>query len=163
LILGKIIKTKGLKGTVRIYSYAESGETFRRYRSFTVQGDKGPSRDYEVESVTLQKNTVLLKFKGVDDIDQARTLVGRSVCVPKSGLDALPEDEYYWHDLMGIEVRDRNGRCLGKIAAIFRTGSNDVYVVRKGAQEVLLPGTVEVVEKIDLEKGLMVVDLPEVI
>jgi 16S rRNA processing protein RimM len=163
LVLGKIIKTKGLKGTVRVYSYAESLETFRHYPSFIVRGDKEPSRSYDVENVTPQKSTVLLKLKGVDDIDQAQALVGRSVCIPKCSLETLTKDEYYWHDLIGIEVWDRSNHYLGKIAAILRTGSNDVYVVRKDSEEVLVPGTVEVIEKVDVKTGIMVVDLPEVI
>jgi 16S rRNA processing protein RimM len=148
---------------LRVYSYAESVDTFRHCRSVVVKGEEEPPRICDVESVTLEKNRVLLKLRGVDDIKQAQALVGQSVCILKQHPEKLAEHEYYWHELIGMEVWDRGQRYLGKIVAILPTGSNDVYVVRNDSKEVLVPGTLEVVEEVDVTKGIMVVDLPEMI
>lgn len=163
LTLGKVIKTKGLKGEVKVRSYAESPESFSRYKFFALKGDRKPLRSYEVQSIRPHKNLVVLKFKGVDDIDQAQNLVGCSVCIEVKDLKDPEQNEYYWHQLTGLEVKDQSGRYLGKISAIISTGSNDVYVVQKNGDELLVPGTLEVVQQIDLEHGLMIVNLPEVL
>ena len=79
----------------------------------------------------------------------------------KSRLPALEEGTYYWSDLIGLDVHATDGRFLGKIASIFRTGSNDVYVTRDEDRETLIPALVSVVKSVDLETGRMTVDLPE--
>ena len=79
--------------------------------------------------------------------------------IPADKLGDLPEGEYYWRDMIGLKVVTEEGRILGVIEAIFPTGSNDVYVCSGGEREVLLPGIADVIRKIDINRGMMVVRL----
>ncbi len=94
-------------------------------------------------------------------MEDARRLVGAKLCVPESRLPSLNSDEFYWYQLIGLEVVSPDGKKLGTLEEIIETGSNDVYVVRRGGEEILVPATQEVVRKIDLQRRLMTVDLPE--
>jgi 16S rRNA processing protein RimM len=146
-----------------VHSYAESVDSFKQCDTILLKDENQPPRNFKIESVSSINNRIFLKLREVDDINQAKALVGQSVCILKQNLEKLAEHEYYWHELIGMEVWDRGHRYLGKIIAIFSTGSNDVYVVQKDSEEVLVPGTLEVVEQIDVIKGIMVVDLPEIL
>jgi 16S rRNA processing protein RimM len=79
----------------------------------------------------------------------------------RSDRPPLDAGEYYWSDLVGMSVHTTNGECLGTIQHIFPTGSNDVYVVRDGSRETLVPALAWVVVKVDVEAKAMTVDLPE--
>jgi len=86
-------------------------------------------------------------------------LIGGNVLLPKSMLETLPEGEYYWDDIVGLSVYDEKGVYLGKIAAIFPTGSNDVYVCKKEEKEILLPAIADVIREIDIKNRSMIVRL----
>jgi 16S rRNA processing protein RimM len=83
----------------------------------------------------------------VASLDSAKFLVGAEIFVSKKLLPHLPPGEYYWFELMGLNVETEDGKFVGKVARIFPTGSNDVYVVRNGRGELLIPATFEVVKK----------------
>jgi 16S rRNA processing protein RimM len=94
-------------------------------------------------------------------VEDAHRLVGAKLCVSESRLPPLDSDEFYWYQLIGLEVVSTDGTKLGILEEIIETGSNDVYVVRLGGEEILVPATQEVVHEIDLQRRLMIVDLPE--
>jgi 16S rRNA processing protein RimM len=85
-------------------------------------------------------------------------LVGQSVFVPSK---RLPDGEYYWKDVIGLDIVTEDGRRLGYVKTILPTGSNDVYVCNGDEGEILIPALDDVIRKIDIGKGLMVVRLPE--
>ena len=93
-------------------------------------------------------------------MEEARLLVGAKLCVPESRLHPTEPDEFYWYQLLGLEVVSTDGKKLGTLEGIIETGSNDVYVVRQGGEEILVPAIQEVVSKVDLQRRLMTVDLP---
>jgi 16S rRNA processing protein RimM len=100
-------------------------------------------------------------MEGVEDIESAEILIGCQVLIPIDKLRKLPEDEYYWRDIIGIRVVTEDGHVLGIIEAILPTGGNDVYVCSGGEREILLPGIADVIRKIDIDQGIMVVRLLE--
>ena len=100
----------------------------------------------------MQKNMVILKLKGIDDIDTAETFRNRVLTVPREELGELPEGTYYICDLLGCEVFTVDGTPLGKIDDIIKTGSNDVYSVRSGeGKQILIPVIDEVMRGVDIE------------
>ena len=101
----------------------------------------------------------LLHLEGVDDIGKAASLVGSRVFASSEYLEKLSSGEYYWRDLLGLAVVTEEGLILGKIRGIFPTGGNDVYICSGGEREILLPAIAEVIRKVDLEGGTMVVRL----
>jgi 16S rRNA processing protein RimM len=100
-----------------------------------------------------------LKLEGVEDRNAADALRGLTVSVPYDSLETLPENEYYWEDLVGLAVVTEDGKSLGRIETIFPTGSNDVFVCREGGREILLPAIAEVIRSVDIRAGTVVVRL----
>jgi 16S rRNA processing protein RimM len=103
----------------------------------------------------------ILALREVKRIEEAEELVGCSVYVDKADLKPLPPDEFYWYQLQGLRVETEDGKLLGILEEILPTGGNDVFVVRKDGQEILLPATEEVVVRVDLKEKIMVVHLLE--
>lgn len=164
ILIGKVLKPKGVRGSVKVLSYAESPETFERVRVVYVRsgGAWQPLATERVEKgAPGRTQTVVLAFRGRHRIEEIQDLVGAELYVDKADLPPLEEGEYYWHDLIGMRVRTQQGEDLGRISAIFNTGSNDVYVVRKGGREILLPALRDVIRKVDVSGRRMIVCLLE--
>ncbi|MEW6440308.1 MAG: ribosome maturation factor RimM [bacterium] len=158
LIIGKVLKTKGIRGQVKVLSYAASPDTMRRGGTLYVASGSG-YRGLTVEQaeVLRQGSVLVLKFRECNRTEEAQGLVGAFLHVAKRDLPAAAEDEYYWHELIGLEVVTESGRSLGSIRGIFQTGSNDVYVIREGEREILIPGLREVVRRVDLTGRRMII------
>ena len=161
ILIGKIIGVHGLKGTNKLLSYAESLSIFKPGSSIVVRRPDGREKPYDVVWVKPHSKNALLCLKGVADRDAAEALVGSQVYIAKAELPELEEDTYYWFDLIGLDVFTTEEKYLGRIESIIQTGSNDVYVVKNGSTEILIPALETVVLTIDLENGRMQVDLPE--
>ncbi len=157
LLIGKVIRPHGLEGLLRIISYAESETVFLETGIIFLQSPSGEPHDYEVISVNPHKNGYLLRLKGLVSRDQAEALKGAAIFVPRRRLGTGEEDEYYWYDLIGLEVYLTSGRYLGRITYILPTGSNDIYVVRQGDKETLIPAIHDVVKEIDLSNRRMLI------
>jgi 16S rRNA processing protein RimM len=114
-------------------------------------------REVVVERGRWTGQTVILKLRGVDDRNAAEPLRGKQLSV--AGRRDLEDDTYYRHEIIGLTAIDLAGQPLGKITDIFETGSNDVYVVTGERGELLLPATEEVVVRVDIAAGSMVVDV----
>ena len=152
--IGKIVNAVGLKGEVKVYNYSDSEEVYERTPEIYA-GD----RLLKVENVRMQKNMVILKLKGIDDIDTAETFRNRVLIVPREELGELPEGTYYICDLLGCEVFTVDGTLLGKIDDIIKTGSNDVYSVRsREGKQILIPVIDEVMRGVDIENKKITVE-----
>lgn len=116
---------------------------------------------YPLRKADRSGRFIFAQFEGISDIDAAQKLVGRKVFLPRDLLEALPDGEYYWQDLIGLWVTDEAGKALGRIESIFPTGSNDVFVCRNENDEVLIPAIDGVVLHVDLNEGTMTVKMPE--
>ncbi len=103
----------------------------------------------------------LVKLVGIDTRDQAEGLKGGELVIHPEELPELPQGEFYHFQLLGMSVEDEDGHYLGTLEDIFPTGSNDVYVVRSGGEEILLPAIDEVIRQVDPEKKRMVVRILE--
>ena len=161
MLIGKIGGVHGIKGANKLRSYAESLSVFSPGSSILVRDLRGREASYEINWVKPHTGTPLVSFKGITNRDQAKTLIGAELFIPKSELPELDEDTYYWRDLIGIEVYTKTEEFLGRIESIIETGSNDVYVVKRDEKEVLIPALEAVVLEIDLAHNRMLVDLPE--
>jgi 16S rRNA processing protein RimM len=154
LWVGRVVKTQGLKGQIRISGSRESAAFYRGNRLY-LDKERETKKVLTVESVRFQRGVMILGLEEIRNIAGAEELVGSSVYVAKDSLQPLPAGEYYEFQILGMEVITEEGREVGKVEEIFPTGSNDVYVIRKDGKEVLIPATDEVVAKVDLEKKVM--------
>lgn len=158
--IGKIVRLHGLRGCLKVASYLESGQILDSLGEAFLETEEGGLKRFRVEQVTRRDGRFfVLKLEGIGDRDSALALVGREVFASALHLQSLPEGEYYWRELIGLQVLTEEGETLGRIQAVFPTGSNDVYVCGGGKREILLPAISEVVRKVDIQKGLITVRL----
>ena len=158
--LGRIVKTHGIRGEVQVYSYSDV-EYFLDYKDIFVQGKYGDIVPQRVIKARVKKGqSVILALEGVVDRTQAGFFVGKEIFLDRATLPPLAEGEYYWHEIEGLSVVSAEGEELGILSDVLATGAHDVYVVKGDKGEILVPAVEQMVKKIDLKKGVMVVDLP---
>ncbi|MFC1889930.1 ribosome maturation factor RimM [Thermodesulfobacteriota bacterium] len=159
--VGKVVRTQGVRGKIKVFSYRESAEDFLSLEVLYLRDEAGRIWTGDVERVQLHKSSVLVKIKGIDSIDEATELVGRTALIPREELPALEDGEYYWFDLLGMEVVTEEGAALGRIDSILETGSNDVYVVHGSGGERLIPAIRDVIREVDTKRKRMTVRVLE--
>lgn len=152
VVLGRIAGVYGVKGWVRVASYTRAREDILRYPCWLVGTE--PRR---VQAGRRQGAGVVAQLEGIDNRDQALALVGAEIAVRRSDLPALAPGEFYWADLIGLEVVTTQGVALGRVRRLFETGANDVLVV-EGERERWLPYLKDVVKEVDLARGRMTVE-----
>ena len=135
--IGKIVNTHGVKGEVRVLPSTDDVKRFGKLKEVKVENRTMTT--YEIETVRYHKNFVLLKFKGIDTMNEAELLKNSLLKIDRKDALPLKKDEYYQCDLYGLRVVTDTGRDLGKLTDILMTGSNDVYVVRNEEKEILIP------------------------
>ncbi len=158
--MGKVISLHGLEGVLRILSYADSERSFLDSGSVFLRTISGEILEYAVRSVRPHKKHFLMELEGLTSSDQAEAYRGAEILIWRHSL-VRKGDEFFWFELLGIKVYMDTGEYLGVISQIIPTGSNDIYVVTKGSQEILVPATHEVVHEIDLESGQMTISESE--
>lgn len=160
-LMGEIVGVHGLRGALKIRSYADSPMLFEAGLKFYLESPEGHVQSRSVDWAKPHGKGVLMTIAGVADRETAMTLVGSRLLLDRSLLPDLEEGTYYWFELIGLSVYTAQGRYLGKLETIMPTGSNDVYVVRDGEAEILVPALTSVVQVIDTDQRRMEVDLPE--
>lgn len=155
--VGKISDTHGIKGQLKVHSYSGNADSLGSARTVFVKSPAGVLNEIALTGFKANSGRFIITLKGYDDINQAIPLVGSEICLKRGQLPGLDEDEYYWSDLIGLRVVTEDGTLLGSIADIFETGSSDVYVVRGGQREYLIPAIADVVRKVDPVGGTVVI------
>ncbi len=153
--IGRVIKPHGVKGKVKVKYYGSDLQGLSLYREIFIEDEKGRPEAYEILEAIPQPPRLILRLKGIEKIEEAESLTGREILVNREALLEPEEGEYYWVDVLGIEVETQEGRRIGKVKEIFSTGANDVYVVEGKKGEILLPATEEVIRSIDVKKRVM--------
>lgn len=162
--LGRITAHYGLNGWLKVHSDTIPRENIIRFRHWFLEGRQA-SRTVEVEEGRTQGKTIVVRLAGITSRDEAAVLIGSEIAVPRAMLPELDEDEYYWADLVGLEVVNREGCHYGEAVRLFDTGANDVLVVRderagaaEGA-EILIPWVrPDVIVKVDFSERCIHVD-----
>jgi 16S rRNA processing protein RimM len=159
--LGRVVGVHGLKGMVRVGISGRSAdldpETFVALGEILVGGER-----FQVVKAARGSGHVLVRLAGIDSREQAEPLVGREVQGEAQRFPELPPGEYYWFQVLGLPVvHAGDGTVLGHLEEIWPTGAHDIYVVRQGKREVLLPAVEEVIQEIDLIEGCLKVWPPE--
>ncbi len=159
VIVGQLRRPHGIKGEILMEVLTDFPQRLKAGMMVYLGEDHRP---IEITHRRAVSKGLLLSFSGFEDCDQVSVLTNQSVYVPVNSLPALPDGEYYYHQLIGLSVVDKAGIELGKIVEIIETGSNDVYVVQSaGGEELLLPALPDVILNVDLHKGAMQVRPPE--
>ncbi|MCP4160290.1 MAG: 16S rRNA processing protein RimM [Deltaproteobacteria bacterium] len=160
IVIAKITGVHGLKGKLKVYSYSGTLSSIKPGIKVLVK-IRGEKKFLTVSEVSEQKKNFLILFDEITTIDDAKKITGSKILIENSALPELQEGIYYWKDLIGLKVNSVEGDFYGEIKTIMETGSNDVYVVKDGKSEILIPAIASVVKKIDLDQGIVLVELPE--
>lgn len=156
LILGRVLRPHGLKGLLCIQSYAAGPASFLEAGTVFLGVRSGPLRPFFVDSVKPRGRGWVLALEGVTRREDAEALKGCEILAKREAF-LLEEGEYFWEDLLGMQVVLEDGRAVGRVTEIVPTGANDVFVVEGGGHVVTVPAIESVVRTIDLQERRMVI------
>ncbi|CAA0113739.1 Ribosome maturation factor RimM [BD1-7 clade bacterium] len=161
LVVGKVIGYYGLQGWVKVKSFTQPEDNILSYQDCFIKQD-GQWQPAQIAAGKLHGKGLVMKFRDSDDRTAAENLGKCEIAVLSTALPELAADDYYWHELLGLEVR-LGDQLLGKVSHLLETGANDVLVVKPCAgsiddRERLLPYRPEVILAVDLEASSMSVD-----
>lgn len=158
MVVGKIGSTYGIQGWLKVYSFTEWTADILGYTPWYVEDDKGWVMLDILDGHPHGKG-VVVKFSGFDNPEQARLLIGKKICIKRSQLPTLKNDEYYWSDLEGLKVINQVGTQLGKVIYLMDTGSNDVLVIEgQDNKEYGIPYLPDVITKVDITNEIIYVN-----
>lgn len=153
--VGIITSTHGIAGEVKVYPTTDDVRRFKRLKEVILDNGKEQML-LEIEGVKFFKQFVILKFKGLDNINDVERFRQKSLYVTRENAVKLKKDEYFIADLMGLQVQNEEGMAIGILREVMETGANDVYVIDlNDGRELLLPAIKECVLKVDVEAGYL--------
>ena len=155
LPIGRVTKPHGVRGKIKVDYFGEDFSQFLLYREIFIKDQAGRLQSYEILEAMPQPPRLILQLKGIERIEEVEPLVGKEIFIRKKSLPDLQEGEYYWFEILGMEVETEKGKSIGRVKEIFPTGANDVYVVEGKRGEIFLPATEEVIQSIDAKEGRM--------
>ena len=161
LQVGVIATTHGVRGEVKVFPTTDDVSRFQTLKQVIL--DTGKEKiELEISGVKFFKNMVILKFKGIDDINEVEQYRKKSLYVTRENAVELAENEYFIADLIGLAVTSDEGEDLGEVKDVLQTGANDVYVVEtEEGKEILLPAIPSCILSVDVEEGRMTVHILE--
>lgn len=154
--MARIIGAFGIKGWVKIQPASSEPRSLLEYPQWWV-GGADSWQPCSAECSEVHGREIVAKLAGCEDRDAAARLRGREIAVPRSAFPPAADNEYYWADLVGLKVVNKEGVDLGRVSRVIETGANDVLVV-EGERERLLPFIEQVVQEVDLAARVMRVD-----
>ena len=158
LEVGKVTAVHGLMGEVRVQPWADSPDFLCQFKTLYVDEAHFPMK---VERARVHKNMVIIKFEGPTDVPSALSLKNAVLYIDRKDV-SLPQGSFFLADLMGLEVRDaQSGRALGKIADVLTLPAGNVYVVRGGERELMIPAVPQFIAETNLDGGFVRVNMME--
>lgn len=157
LAVGKLRRPHGLRGEILMDVYTDFSERLKQGVELYLGDERQP---VHLRSVRQHPPALLVAFEGYASAEEVAQLRNQVLYVPAGDRPPLPDGEYYHHQILGLRVVDQDGRELGIVADILPTGANDVFVVHsKNNPEILIPALESVIAAVDLEAGVMQVNL----
>jgi 16S rRNA processing protein RimM len=161
IVIARAVRTHGLKGEIVAELLTDFPERFEDVDDVVLVSPSGERRTGQLEDFWFQKDRVILKLAGYDDVDQAKSLVGYDFAVPDSERVALQEDEFYDWELEGCTV-NVDDKSIGQVRSVMRTGGAEILVISDDSgKEQLVPLAAEIVVKIDKAARVILIDPPE--
>jgi len=161
IIIGKIIGTHGLAGALKVLPLTSFPKRYETLQRVTLEDAQGNQEDYHIQSLRYQGDKLLLQFKELSSVSQVQPYVNGSILIDSEELRPLPKGSFYHFDLLGMQVFTEEGKWIGELKDIFSTGSNDVYVVKQGSREYMIPAIREVIREVDVHQKKMKIHVLE--
>ena len=138
--LGRVAGVHGVKGWIKLYSFTRPAENILKYRRWWIGGDEG----FEAQVLATQSHNLLAQIGDahglpIEDRDVAAALIGKQIAVERAAMPKLPSGQYYWSDLIGLQVENEEGVALGQVSDLTSNGAQDVLVITDGEVERLIP------------------------
>lgn len=151
LQVGILSSTHGVRGEIKVFPTTDDVKRFKKNKEY-ILGTKNGNMDVRVESVKFFKQFVILKFEGIDTLDDILTYKGCSLYVNRAHAVKLQKDEYFIADLIGMEVVDEDENYIGKLTDVLETGANDVYeITAEDDKTYLFPAIKDCIKKVDMD------------
>ncbi len=155
LEIGKVVNTHGVRGELKIQPWCDDPAIYDELEYIYIGGER-----YNIIKNRFHKNCEIVAVEGINNINEAELLKNKIVTVERENLGELPSGTYYIADLIGLEVKTSEGEILGIIEEVIKTGSNDVYQVKRdGKKPLLIPVIEEAVNEVNIEEGYVTVTL----
>lgn len=150
IVLGRIVAPYGVKGWVKVHPFGDDPAAWREMPTLWLGADaEGTTwQAYELTALKTHGGGLVAKLAGVDDRDGAEAIAGRYLAAPRNELPRTGENEFYWADLVGLEVVNEQDERLGQVATLLASSAHPVLVVKDGEVERLLPFVDEVVKRV---------------
>ena len=161
LQVGVISSTHGVRGAVKVFPTTDDVKRFKKLKKVILDTGK-EQLPLEIEGVKFFKQFVILKFRGIDNINDIEKYKGKSLLVDREHAVKLKKDEYFIADMIGMDVFTEEGELFGALKDVMETGANDVYIIEMtDGKEVLVPAIKQCILDVDIENRKMVVHLLE--
>lgn len=158
--IGKIAKPHGVRGTLKVLPLTDDKTRYNKLRKIYIQTRHG-IKEFDILAVRYQDKFVLLDLVGIETMTEAEGYIGNYIAIEKKDRMPLDENTYYIEDLIGLNVYEEE-TYLGKLIDVMQPGSNDVYIITlEDGKELLLPAIKSVILEVDIDLGLMKVNVPE--
>ncbi len=160
IAIGKVVKPHGIKGEIKIVAFSGWAEDLLGFKEVLL-GTGNQLNSYKVTKCRVQSKYTVFKLEDISDRDAAESLTGQELHIEKDNLPDIGPDEYYWHEMEGMEVFTEEGRRLGVVSSLLATGANDVLVVKDNKHEYLIPVIDDVIIKRDMDaRSIIIAPLP---
>jgi 16S rRNA processing protein RimM len=153
VVMGRVTAPFGVKGWVKVRPFTATATNLLAYPTWWI-GEGEDWQEYALTEVKTQGRMLVARLEGCENRDAAFTLKGKDIAVPRAQFPKPQPKEYYWTDLIGLNVVNSAGQELGRLAGMIETGANDVLIVQ-GERERLIPFIADVIGEVDLEAGVV--------
>ena len=161
LQVGVISSTHGVRGEVKVFPTTDDVKRFKKLKKVILDTGK-EQLPLEIEGVKFFKQFVILKFRGIDNINDIEKNKGKRLLVDREHAVKLKKDEYFIADMIGMDVFTEDGELFGALKDVMETGANDVYIIEMSdGKEVLVPAIKQCILDVDIENRKMVIHLLE--
>jgi 16S rRNA processing protein RimM len=159
--IGQIVNTQGLNGEVRIYPLTDHKERFEELEYLFLEDEIGTK--LEIERVRYKGQLAIVKFKGLNSVNDVEKLREKYIVIDKEDMRVLPDDTYYIFDLVGSRVIDEDGNYIGKLMDVIQNAAQDIYVIEhdESSKKILVPAVKEFIKEINIEENIIKVRLIE--
>lgn len=157
VIMGFVRGAFGVRGNLKVHADTEFVDSLFDYPVWWL-GRDGNWTPYTFIDGQVQPKALVAQLEGVADRETAERMRGMQIAVPREELPEAEEGEYYWNDLIGLQVKNLQGVAFGSVSELMETGANDVLVVDDGANRRLIPFVDAIVSEVDLDAGHILVD-----
>jgi 16S rRNA processing protein RimM len=158
VVMGRVVAPYGVLGWVKVHPDTEVFDGLFDYATWWL-GKESEWRELKVESAKIHNDVLVVKLEGINDRDAALACKSQQIAIPRTSLPTLEDDEFYWSDLIGLNVMNQQQVDFGKITDIFATGANDVIVAKSDSgQERLIPYIAQTIIDVNIKTKTMLVD-----